>query len=48
MDRYIEMCLGDPCDVMLAAEYETGGDSKLVRKRDFNNPFGKAQLAPEN
>jgi predicted esterase len=44
LDRYIEMCLRDTRDVMLGAEYETTSDSKLVRKRDFNKPFDKAQI----
>ncbi|QEG33258.1 hypothetical protein [Bythopirellula goksoeyrii] len=41
LDEYIEMCLQDTRDVMLNAEYEGKG---LVRKRDFDRPFGRANL----
>lgn len=44
LDRYIKMCLSDTRDVMLYAEYEKAKDSKLVRRRDFNNPFDQAQI----
>ena len=38
------MCLMDTRDVMLGAEYETTGDSQLVRERDFSNPFDQVQI----
>lgn len=41
LDEYIKMCLQDTRDVMLSAEYELEG---LVRKRDFDKPFGKANI----
>ncbi len=44
LDRYVDMCLGDTRDVMLAAEYETAPDSQFVRRRDFSKSFAEAQL----
>ncbi len=44
LEYYIEMCLSDPRDVMLNAEYETVSGSNLSRKRDFNKPFSDASL----
>lgn len=43
LDQAIDLCVGDPRDVMFGAEYEVQG-SRCVRKRDFNKPFGKAEL----
>jgi hypothetical protein len=47
LEHYIEMCLADTRDVMLSAEYETDSNSRLVRKRDFAKPFGRAQILDE-
>ena len=47
LDHYIQMCFGDTRDVMLAAEYETAADRRLVRHRDFNRPFDQARLLTE-
>lgn len=49
LDQYIELCLGDARDVMLAAEYEEGSQGGLVRKRDFEKPFAQSwQVDPED
>lgn len=44
LDQAIALCLSDPRDVMLNAEYEDGPRGGLVRKRDFSKPFEKADL----
>ena len=44
LDRFIAMCLQDTRDVMLSAEYETDSHSRLVRKRDFSQPFDQAEM----
>jgi hypothetical protein len=44
LDRYIEMCLSDTRDVMVAAEYEAASSVPLIRKRDFGKPFDLAQI----
>jgi hypothetical protein len=45
LDEYIEMCLMDTRDVMVAAEYEAREYSDLVRLRDFAKPFGQEQVS---
>lgn len=44
LDEAIELCLMDPRDVMVAAEYEDGPRGGLNRKRDFGRPFEQAEL----
>ena len=44
LDVYINMCLCDTRDVMLAAEYVTVDGSGLVRQRDFSQPFGNCDI----
>ena len=44
LEEAIKLCLGDPRDVMLQAEYEDGPRGGLNRKRDFERPFGDADL----
>ena len=43
LDHYIEMCLQDPRDVMLNAEYELRPGSD-VRVRDFGKAFDQAEF----
>jgi hypothetical protein len=38
LETYIDMCLLDPRDVIVAAEYDVEGDA-YVRVRDFDAPF---------
>jgi hypothetical protein len=38
LETYIDMCLLDPRDVIVAAEYDVEGD-QYVRVRDFDAPF---------
>jgi hypothetical protein len=45
LDEWIKMCLQDTRDVMLHAEYEVDSAGKLVRKRDFSQPFGRETIA---
>ena len=44
LDRYIDMCLQDPRDVMRNAEYEGDSYARLVRVRDFGRPFDQSQI----
>ncbi|MCA9213209.1 MAG: hypothetical protein KDB27_09100 [Planctomycetales bacterium] len=44
LDRYIDLCLFDTRDVMLAAEYETVAGSELSRRRDFSKPFANSEI----
>jgi hypothetical protein len=44
LETYIQMCLEDTRDVMLAAEYEKTETANPTRKRDFARPFENAEL----
>lgn len=45
LEEAIKLCLSDPRDVMLQAEYENGPRGGLNRMRDFDRPFGDEDLA---
>jgi hypothetical protein len=47
LEEWIKMCLQDTRDVMLYAEYEPDSRGKLVRKRDFSQPFGRETIVSE-
>jgi hypothetical protein len=44
LDRAIELCLQDPRDAILHAEYSTDSPADPVRLRDFAKPFDRSEI----
>ncbi len=41
---YIDAAIGDPRDIMFWAEYKNYDDQFPLHLRDFNKPFGQAEM----